>query len=330
VTRGALRLTAALLAAALLPACGFSAVLDKRDTANLISRGYQQATGTGFATGQMKVSITIVKLKIPIPAAQKIKEGFTTPTQAIPAVFDIAKGRTAVLVEVDGKPQPIQAFDASVVYQLTQGTNRSRPWVAYDMRHAYPSREEHKGDAAGNNLLNPTQMFELLPGVLTGSIKNVGQEPVAGVPTTHYKANFDATKALKHAPKERQEGLIAALDLMGVKQDSIAGEVWLDQTGLPRQVLFHLREKITRRAIIAINMAAVLEKVGETGDVPIPTHDQSARSTDLGAISRGLQGFATMLASQVGTGGAPGGPQGRPQGGQPPVTVPPGLGTLGQ
>jgi hypothetical protein len=308
-------------------------VLDKRDTANLISRAYPQAAGSGFATGHVAVSLTIVKLKVPLPDAQRVKAGFTTPEVAVPAVFDIGKTQSAILAELEGKAQPIQAFDGSVFYLLTQGTNRSRPWVAYDVRHTYATREEHKGDAAGNNVLNPAQIFGLLPGVLTGSIKNLGTEAVGDVQTTHYKANFDATKAVKHAPRARQEGLLAALALMGVSDESIAGEVWLDQSGLPRQMLVRLRQKITRQAIIAINMTAALERLGEPGAVPIPPREQAARSTDLGSVSRGLQGFATMLAGQIGkgeggNGGANGGAGGA-GGGQPPMTLPPGLGTPG-
>jgi RNA-binding protein YhbY len=168
-------------------------------------------------------------------------------------------------------------------------------------------------------MLNPAHLFQLLPGVLTGSIENLGEEEVAGVPTTHFRANFDAKRATEDARQERRESIDTALELMSVtKRDAIKGDVWIDAEGVPRKVRMELRQKFTRRDIISVNVAAVLEQVRTEGEVTVPARDQAARTDELGAIARGLQGILSQLASQLG-----GATAGAGQPGAPPTDVPP-------
>jgi hypothetical protein len=134
--------------------------------------------------------------------------------------------------------------------------------------------------------------------VLTGSIKTLGPDTVGGVATTHFAASFDATRALAHAPKDRQHAVAAALDLMNVDNNAINGEVWLDAAGQPRKVLMRLREKVERRIIVAVNVTAEIDHIG--GDpVPIPPRELAAGTTDIGVVAPRI----TKLISRLGGGG---------------------------
>lgn len=285
--------------AVLTSACGFSEVIDKRDAASLIERSYDKARNAGVATGYVELSVTLVKTRVPL---QGVKEGFTTPPQQLPMTVNVAESRWAAVLAVGGNQQPIQAFDDTVFFQYAGNSGRSRPWIAYNVHRAYEQREQNAGDAFGSNLLNPAYLYQLLPGVLTGSIENLGTVELTGVTTTHYRANFDSERALRDAPRQRRETIEAALGLMGVTgRDAINGEVWIDGQGLPRKVLMRLREKYTRRDIIALNVATVIEQVGQDAEVPLPSRDQAARTEDLGAIARGVQDLVKQIAPQLGS-----------------------------
>src|SRR4051794_17827181 len=233
-------LTVAVVAAS---GCGFSKVLDKRDVAARISHSYDLARGAGVASGKAEVSLTIVKLHLPV-TVPGLKEGFTTKPQSAPMTIDVGRARWASVVDAGQGPQVVAAFDDAVFYQYNANAGQARPYTAVNIGRLYDQRQQHKGDAAGNSILNPAYMFELLPGVLTGSIKTLGPDTVGDVATTHFQANFDATRALAHAPKDRQHAVAAALALMNVDNSAIKGEVWLDAAGQPRKVLMHLREKV--------------------------------------------------------------------------------------
>jgi exopolyphosphatase/pppGpp-phosphohydrolase len=120
--------------------------------------------------------------------------------------------------------------------------------------------------------------------------------------TTHYAATFDATKALVDASKGRRETILAALQLMSVAPETIKGEVWIDEGGLPRKVLMRLRQRFTQRDIVSVNMSALVRDVGVAAPVPIPPREQASRTDDVSVIARGAQSASAQLGSRF-TGG---------------------------
>jgi hypothetical protein len=286
-----------MAAASALAGCGFSAVLDKRDSAARISGAAEATAAAGVSTGSLSTSRTIVKVRTPIPG---IKPGFTTPAIGLPLILDVAGARSAVTANVKGEVGAIKAYDESTYLQLMTGGTRARPWASYDFARVYDRRAEHKGEGFGNDLINPAHVVWLLPGVLTGSIRDLGQADVAGISTRHYTANFDATKAVEAAPTRRREGVLAALALMSVDPESIRGEVWVDDKGIARQTSMHLRQHFTRRDVIDVNVSVLLDKVGVSTTVPLPPADSTTRTDDIGSIVGGMRD----IASKLGAGGA--------------------------
>ncbi len=299
--RGALRGAAAVFVVLAAGACGFSEVLAKREGADRVSDAFDRAAKAGVVMGTLGLSATIDKLRSPI---QGVKAGFTSLTLRLPVSIDVGRARAAVSLPDGSAGRPWQAFDGAVVYQHDPNSAPSRPWVGLDLSRIYGDREAHKGDAFGSNLLNPAHLFSLLPGVLTGSLRDLGVDTVAGVSTRHYRANFDASKALRDAPRSRREAILTAFALMGAPYDAIPGEVWLDGDGVARQVRFRLKEKLSRRDIVSLNLIVTINEFGPNAPVAIPAKAESTRSSDLGAVSRGLLGLLAEFAAP-GSGGSP-------------------------
>jgi hypothetical protein len=287
--RGALALVAFNLAG-----CGFSAVLDKRESAARIAGAAEATAAAGVSTGSEATSLTVVKVRTPIPG---VNPGFTTPAVTLPLILDVAHGRSALTANVKGEAGPIKAYDESTYLQLMSGGTRARPWASFDFARIYDKRASHTGEGFGNDLMNPTHALWLLPGVLTGSIRDLGRQDVAGVSTHHFSANFDATKAVKHAPRARREGLLAALALMSVDPESIPGEVWVDDKDVARQTTVHLRQRFTSKDVIAVNVTVLLDKVGAQTLVPLPPSDSTTRTDDLGSIVGGMRDIASKLGA---------------------------------
>lgn len=280
--------------AASLAGCGFSDVLDKRASAERISDAFALAERAGPTAGGLATSLTIEKTRLPL---EGIDTPFTTPSLSLAAFFDVRAGQSSIAFQQGLQLVPVQAFDESVFYQYSVDAPASRPWTGFDVGRLYDDRDERKGEAFGSNLLNPAYLFQLLPGVLTGSIEERGRDRIDGVAVRHYTANFDASKALDDVSNQRREAVVTALRLMSVNGESLKGEVWIDGKGLPRKVLFRLRERFSRRDIISLNLAASLRPGSGAVKVRIPSRDEATRTTDLGAISRGLQGLVQQFAN---------------------------------
>ena len=289
----------ALVLAVLGGACGFSTVLDKRQVASRIADSYDRARLAGVMNGHAETSLTIEKLKLPVKLPG-FKPGMTIPGTPVATTADVGRSQLVGFVDLGKGPQPVQAFDEAVFYQRNSEGGHARPWLALNIGRLYDERATRRGDAAGNNLLNPVYLYQLLPGVLTGSIKTLGHEAVEGVPTTHYSANFDAERAIAHAPKVRREAILTAFDLMGARHDAIRGEVWLDDHGLPRKVLMRLQERFQRRVILSVNVTLVVAQTGVATPVPIPARDEAAGTTDLGAVAQSAVRLLSKLAGGAG------------------------------
>src|SRR3954454_17530695 len=90
----AIMLTVAVVAAS---GCGFSKVLDKRDVAARISHAYDLARGAGVASGKLELTLTVLKLHLPV-AIPGLKEGFTTKPVSTPMTIDVGQARWARVV----------------------------------------------------------------------------------------------------------------------------------------------------------------------------------------------------------------------------------------
>jgi hypothetical protein len=290
-------------------ACGYSDVIDKRDTADAIANAYEVARQAGVSSGEISPTVTVLKLRRPM---QGFKEGMTTPEQRFPMVVDVSRARWALMVNVGDGPRPFQVYDDHVMYQYSPDRGRSRPWVGYDVADAYDERDELRGDGFGNAILNHAHLYLLLPGVLTGSIKDRGTEEVAGVRTRHYSANFDVNKALEDAPRVRREAVLTAFELMKAKTESVSGDVWLDDDGLPRKVTMRIKQHFTRREVISVNLTAIIHKTGLDQQVPVPADDEATLTDDLGLVARGGLSAVGELAGSLGLAGGGGAGGGTP------------------
>ena len=82
---------------------------------------------------------------------------------------------------------------------------------------------------------DPSQSLDLLRAAGT-DFREVGEEDVRGVATTHYEGTVDLEKVAEQVPEEARESYRRLMELSG--QTEIPMEVWIDEDGLTRRVRY--------------------------------------------------------------------------------------------
>jgi hypothetical protein len=134
-----------------------------------------------------------------------------------------------------------QIIDRFVVYMripaISEALGSTTPWLKIDIEEASRRQGFDIGQFSQLNQNDPTQMLQFLRSV-SGKIEEVGNEEVAGVDTTHYRATIDLRRypdvlppELRQAARQSAERLIEQLG-----SSTIPSEVWIDDEDLVRRV----------------------------------------------------------------------------------------------
>lgn len=291
------------MGALVLASCGVGSFGDKRELADAIRDAVPITVDAGPFAGTQATTFTLEETRFPL---QGVSVPFTSPAITFPMRLDPGTGRFANELPGDGEGDdegganaPFQVFDGGVYYQHLGSEGRGRQWLAYSLTRAYDRRDDLIGDGFATNFLNPVFQIQLLDGVLTGSVTEEGTETIGGVETTHLSANFDATQAFDDAPDEWREAALAAFELMSTSEEVIPGEVWIDSDGVVRQVATKLRQKLTRRDIIALDVTLTFDDVGADVTIELPEDSNVSKTSDLGLLARGLEGLISQITEQI-------------------------------
>jgi hypothetical protein len=93
--------------------------------------------------------------------------------------------------------------------------------------------------AVGAPMISPVLAVELLNGALTGSLERVG--------AMLYRARISQDAAVREITDEdRREGILRLFETLGVRDDLIPAEVWVDGEGLVRRIRLTLRQQKDR------------------------------------------------------------------------------------
>jgi hypothetical protein len=131
----------------------------------------------------------------------------------------------------------------------------------------------------------PGQYLDFLRATAAGSVKNLGQQTIDGVGTTHYQAEIDFSKlpnAVPTADRQATEQLVAALDKRA-KVSDIPVDVWIDQSDLIRRL------KTTEDETVAGKSVSVVldEDFSDYGSQPAPTVPDASQTTNLLSLLHG-------------------------------------------
>jgi hypothetical protein len=168
-------------------------------------------------------------------------------------------------------------------------SSSGRPWVRLNFAHL--GRDNNSRLAAGAFLEAPynlTFQVRLLKGVLTGSVKKVGSADVAGVATTHYKMNVDFDKATKSLPDKSVLGLEKVFRANSFKGTVYKAETWIDAQGLPRRILVHLTQEITKNETYAFTANMIVDEAGGRVTIERPDLEQIAEVANLPQLVQAL------------------------------------------
>lgn len=91
----------------------------------------------------------------------------------------------------------------------------------------------------------------------------VGQDDVAGVPTTRYHVEVDVAKAVAQIPPQLRTGSAGDLQAAGVT--TLPLDIWIDSSGLPRK----LSEHLTIHGV-TLDMTMTMSRYGRHVHVAIP------------------------------------------------------------
>jgi hypothetical protein len=121
---------------------------------------------------------------------------------AMVGVDDFATHRLQAQLAIPGGGTITGIFDNGVVYEMVPGLaaqDGGKPWLKIDL----PGLEQNGGALGGLGQMleqelsttqsNPDRQLDLLNGV-SGTVSTVGDEPIGGVPTTHYWFTTDSTR----------------------------------------------------------------------------------------------------------------------------------------
>ena len=212
--------------------------------------------------------------------------------------LDFTKHRAVVSAPLAAAtpPAPILIFDDTRYYQRRIATGGRAPggraWSKLDFgkldaKTILRDAAQSQGTSFRAVGLNPALIVELVRGALSGSIKSVGLEDVAGTPTTHYKFNFDRTKAIKGQKDKRIEAVNSVFAANLVPGDVMPGEVWLDSAGVPRRVLVNIDVKPGRRNLVyRLTLTMDLHDFGAPVTESLPAASEVAEVEGVGSFAQ--------------------------------------------
>ena len=169
---------------------------------------------------------------------------------------------------------PFMIFDGDLLHlRRLQAEQRERAWARLDLGKI--DDDDIDQPLIGFNIINPAIWVQLLGGALTGSIERVGTEEADGEQLVHYRANFDYEKAFEDLDDDEFQQLTVLFEVMGIRSVVTPGEVWLDESGLPRRIIYRVEQRVDRTNAFALTLAFVLSDYGTDATVEAPGPDET-------------------------------------------------------
>jgi hypothetical protein len=189
-------------------------------------------------------------------------------------------------VVLDGNTMYLK-MPAALTSQLPGG----KPWVSMDLTQL--------GKTAGiqgyGSLLNgessfsdPGQYLDFLRATSDGSVKDLGQETVDGVQTTHYQANVDFAKlpnAVPAADKHAINQLISEMQSKGVTTQ-MPVDAWIDDSHHIRRLHINYDFSVSGQSLTM----DIMENFSDYGAQPAPAVPSPSDTTDLSSVLQGSLG----------------------------------------
>jgi hypothetical protein len=183
------------------------------------------------------------------------------------------------------------------VRRLNLRPTEKRIWAKLDFTklpddEPRPTRSDLEGDAlaiAAANSINPTFFVDLALGALTGSIKPMGQEDVAGVKTSKYESNVSIDRVfteLDPGDTALEARRLMLRLLLNRSTDVGKGEYWVDDEGLLRRARFKFSQRVDRDENNDVVVTMDLTSYGAPVAIASPSADQTVQVERFGRMVR--------------------------------------------
>jgi hypothetical protein len=246
-----------------------------------------------FAKGRTDIVLAL-------PAAAE-EPAAATPDPAAPADGAAASPPTTVPAEPVAPVDPnastaVFQGDTAFVKRVNRRPAERRVWARLDYG-SLPSDEPAPDQSdlsatdrlgAFANTVNPRYLLDLAEGTLAGSVELVGTEPVAGVPTRHYRANMSIDKATSELDlsDEQSETRRHVFQLVGVRGDVHKAEYWVDDEGRLRRSRYSFEQRLIPRVHNTVTVTLEVSQYGEPVEVVAPTEEETVRVDRYGRFVR--------------------------------------------
>ena len=197
-------------------------------------------------------------------------------------VVDFAH-KSADLKGTSGRKTDVVYEDLVVYGTRSKGTpgGKSKPWARFDYGHE-PKDDIDDNDrrmAVGAGLISPAIALEVLEGVLTGSIKEVGTGQKAGAQTTHYTARLAPDASIIEIRNEdRKEGVERMFQTLAVTAPDFLVDVWIDDQDQVRGLRFNVIQQKDRVNRFKTTMSWEFSDYGAVDAIERPPDDEAVRS----------------------------------------------------
>ena len=138
---------------------------------------------------------------------------------------------------------------------------------------------------SSSGIYNPGQYLDYLKAAADGSVKDLGQETVDGVQTTHYQAQIDFAKLPDAVPAAERPAIRQLVKVLQAhaKLSGIPVDAWIDNSNLVRKVALTLSGTVNGQPL---NEAITLN-ITDYGTQPAPTVPSPDQTTNLSSMMQG-------------------------------------------
>lgn len=285
-------LVVTIAAATLLSACDYAS---RKDESQSLVHAARRLDAVKTGTGSFAVGIALAK-----NASSPGLAGLASPTaltsRNAPPVDVRLSFADHMAWSAPAGPIPESVFVGPLIYLKRAATSDEvdsqfgfRAWSRLDFSKIKRKQKNVLGGVNRVNPINLTYIVRLLAGTLSGSVKRLGTEQVAGVSTTHYRMNVDASKAFSRLHDKERQGVSRAF-----KSDNIKGsvfkdaEAWIGADGLPRRFIVHVRQVIqvgSARDIGALDVPFIVTYTVNLGDFGAPVTIAAPKAGETANVS---------------------------------------------
>lgn len=217
--------------------------------------------------GDMTMAMDMPTTSMPLPGS-------------LPGAVGIGAHRMVMQMVLDGNTVYVKMPTGMLPTQLPNG----KPWLSMDLKQM--AGASGYGSLFGNQSYgNPGQYLDFLRAASGGSVKDLGQETVDGVQTTHYQAQVDLAKlpdSVRAVERHAIAPLIAMLQSKGLSTQ-LPVDVWIDSS-------HHIRRlHITYDASLSGTSVAfeLTGNISDYGPQPAPTIPSPSETTNLTSLMHG-------------------------------------------